>query len=253
MSMITCSDEDKEIIEANKLLLEKRNANKSYVSKPINSIEMAIKHAQQMAEITKLIPKEPEKFKIDPIPKINMLFPKRFANSTFSNYENTHESHSLLKSSLIESAKKIESAILVGATGTGKTHLAVAYARVLMCSIFDLKESIPSFTLITMIELLSSIIEKTKTMDDYKKVEILILDDLGREKKGDWSDNKIFELINYRYLQMLPTIITTNFKSKELAEKIEQVNVSRIHQMCNAFAVEGEDYRKKNLGKNKPS
>jgi DNA replication protein DnaC len=244
VNTVICSDEDRELERLNSLLLGRRSGSKAHSSESINSIEDAMKMANKMAEIAKSMPKEPERPKINPVPRINTMFPKLFVNSTFDNYENTHESHKILKIKLEESARQINSAILVGATGTGKTHLAIAYSRILMTCMFDESGKIPTFIPITIIELLSSVLEKTRTMDDYKKVDVLLLDDLGREKKGDWSDVKIFELINYRYLQMLPTIITTNFKSEELSPRIEQVNVSRIQQMCKPFAVQGDDYRK---------
>lgn len=40
-----------------------------------------------------------------------------------------------------------------------------------------------------------------------------MLDDLGAQQTSPWADEKIFQLLNYRYNEMLPVLITTNHLS----------------------------------------
>lgn len=97
--------------------------------------------------------------------------------------------------------------------GCGKTHLAVA------CGI-ELKEkqAVESrFWPVT--ELLrryratmhDGATETVEGIDaEMRRVPLLILDDLGKEKTTDWTRDVLYDLINYRYSHRLPTIVTTN-------------------------------------------
>ncbi|MDP2779762.1 hypothetical protein [Devosia sp.] len=51
-----------------------------------------------------------------------------------------------------------------------------------------------------------------------KNIPVLGLDDLGKEKPSPWVDEKLYELLNWRYRQHLPTIITANCHPKDLAQ-----------------------------------
>ena len=49
--------------------------------------------------------------------------------------------------------------------------------------------------------------------DEFKKMreaEVLILDDLGAEQSTPWANEKLFQLLNYRYNARLSTVFTTN-------------------------------------------
>ena len=45
--------------------------------------------------------------------------------------------------------------------------------------------------------------------------KFLIVDDIGSQKKSDWTEEILFDLIDYRYNSRLPTVFTTNLMMNE--------------------------------------
>ena len=56
--------------------------------------------------------------------------------------------------------------------------------------------------------------------DDYfervRNVSLLVIDDLGVENPSPWAKEKLFQLLNYRHVNQLSTVITTNTPFDEL-------------------------------------
>lgn len=139
--------------------------------------------------------------------------------------------------------------ILIGGYGTGKTHLAVAILHELLR-----KDVAALFA--TVPELLEEIRKtfggdkgsaKSNLLHSIKTAKFLILDDLGAEKATDWVREQLFMIINARYEDMLPTIITSNLLIDELEKQIGARTVSRIIEMCEGVIFDGDDYRKNKL------
>jgi len=79
----------------------------------------------------------------------------------------------------------------------------------------------------------------TRTMEIYKNIPILIFDDLGTEKQTDYSNEKIYDIINYRNEWKKFTIITSNMDLENVDDRI----ASRIAQMCVIIKLDGTDRR----------
>jgi DNA replication protein DnaC len=102
--------------------------------------------------------------------------------------------------------------LLSGGYGVGKTHLAAAIGNeviarggealfVLTPDLLDhLRASFSPNSPETYDEL----------FDRLKNTPLLILDDLRAESATPWAQEKLFQLLNHRYLRRLPTVITTN-------------------------------------------
>ena len=71
-----------------------------------------------------------------------------------------------------------------------------------------------------------------------QKVGLLILDDLGAEKVSEWAIAKLDELIDYRYINELPTVFTTNLLLTQLPQRIG----SRLREGTTVL-LDGLDYR----------
>tara|TARA_Y100000310_G_scaffold339782_1_gene433550 strand:- start:916 stop:1560 length:645 start_codon:yes stop_codon:yes gene_type:complete len=71
-----------------------------------------------------------------------------------------------------------------------------------------------------------------------KGVNLLILDDLGVEKSTEWAVDKLDTLINHRWLELKPTVFTTNLAPGQLQPRIR----SRIKEGVTVM-LEGPDYR----------
>lgn len=134
-----------------------------------------------------------------------------------------------------------EGIMFLGSVGTGKTHLAAAIANYVIS-----EYGIP-VRFVTSIELFSALrdFENNKNaIDKIKDIPLLIIDDLGKEKVTEWNREKLFEIINYRYENYLPIIITTNGNAREIEANIGEAAYSRLCEMCQGVAMEGKDYRR---------
>ena len=98
-----------------------------------------------------------------------------------------------------------------GPLGTGKTFLTVAAVQVAIAqekSVFSIQ--VPEF--------LDNMRPDSKvigTMEKAMSVDLLILDDWGKEKNAIWVGQQLFMLINKRYESGKPTIITSNIDPDE--------------------------------------
>lgn len=142
--------------------------------------------------------------------------------------------------------------LLVGEYGTGKTHLAVAMIHELAKqSVYGVFVTTPDLLQKIRTGFNSEDSKANEIMDIVKTTEFLVLDDLGAEKVTDWVREQFYMIINARYENMLPTVITTNLSFKELEKQIGKRIVSRIIEMTDGVLFDGKDYRMRKLGGDK--
>ncbi|MBI3913575.1 MAG: ATP-binding protein [Chloroflexi bacterium] len=112
--------------------------------------------------------------------------------------------------------------------GCGKTHLAAAIANQLMKNGY-------SVSLVTVPDLLDhlraafapgSVTSYDQRFEDTRSVPVLVLDDLGTENATPWAREKLFQIIDHRYVAHLPTIITMNSDAN-----IDSRIISRIYDL----------------------
>lgn len=180
-------------------------------------------------------------------------FPKRLNDCTLDTFPNIEENKDII-SWLKDFADNPQgrSALLLGTVGVGKTGLAVA-----ACRDYENKEVKDKYDFIIwrkatfwpVTDLLDEIRngygKDWDILGDVKKVEFLCLDDLGVERHNDWVDEKVFQIINYRYDMLLPTIITSNLTLEDMKEQFGERVVSRFVGMAKIFQVKGRDLRRK--------
>lgn len=136
--------------------------------------------------------------------------------------------------------------VLAGTKGVGKTHLAAAvdhYQRAL-------PEGDQRTSLFFVVPDLFDLLRSGYGVGDYdqllllcREVEVLILDDLGAEQGTAWEQEKLFQILNHRYYQLLPTLVVTNCPLKALDPRIysrlSDTDVSRV------LYVVAPDYRQR--------
>ena len=79
------------------------------------------------------------------------------------------------------------------------------------------------------------------------EIKLLVIDDLGVESQTDYALEIIFSVIDGRYKNGQPLIITTNLTLEQLENpaKVEQSRIyDRILEMCFPIKVQGESLRK---------
>jgi DNA replication protein DnaC len=111
--------------------------------------------------------------------------------------------------------------LLQGGYGSGKTHLAAAIAN------YAVGMGIPTLFL-TVPDLLDTLrfayaSEDTtfeERFNDIRNAKLLVLDDFGTQNATAWAQEKLFQIVNYRYINKLPTVVTTNLLLDEVEPRI---------------------------------
>lgn len=157
--------------------------------------------------------------------------------------------------------------LLMGPSGVGKTHLAVAALKELLrrghpgifCDYRELlKEIQASYNP-------ASESTEMRILEPIRTTEILILDDLGASKPSAWVLDIIGLVLNARYNERRVTILTTNYfdeqpaaeppprlpngqrvvvKEDSLGDRIGARMRSRLYEMCRTVEVVAPDFRR---------
>ena len=111
--------------------------------------------------------------------------------------------------------------LLMGSYGCGKTHLAAAVANgVIARGIATLFLTVPDLLDWLRFTFQSSEETYEERFTEIRDIDFLILDDLGTQNTTPWAKEKLYQIINYRYIKRLPTLITTNVSMMEIDERI---------------------------------
>jgi DNA replication protein DnaC len=172
---------------------------------------------------------------------------------TFSNFQVWNEYSRKAKDTSIAYYKDFEnirknrknSIMICGQVGSGKTHLSVALALNFLNKNIKVVY-MPYRDVITKI--------KQKMLDDehykkiiskYKTCDVLLMDDVFKGKINETDINIVFEILNYRYLNHLPIIVSTEFTVEKLLCFDEAIG-SRIYEMCKDYIVEIDKCKENN-------
>lgn len=134
--------------------------------------------------------------------------------------------------------------LLWGNVGTGKTYFAACIANylinlgvpVLMTSFIKLTNALTGFDE-----------DKNAYISSLNNYKLLIIDDLGAERQSDYMLEQVYNIIDSRYKNQQPIIITTNLSLSEIKDpkdiKYSRI-YSRIMEMCVPIKFDGTDRRK---------
>jgi DNA replication protein DnaC len=76
------------------------------------------------------------------------------------------------------------------------------------------------------------------------RANLTLLDDLGASKISEWREEQIFRVMDARYRDELPTIVTSNIAPAHLSDVVGERIASRISQDCIVVSLTGKDKRK---------
>ncbi|HEX6031689.1 MAG TPA: ATP-binding protein [Tepidiformaceae bacterium] len=101
---------------------------------------------------------------------------------------------------------------LQGTNGCGKTHLAGAIANKALASGADVFVAVVPDLLDHLRATFAPGNAATyeEVFDGVRSAGLLVLDDLGAERSAEWAEEKLYQIVNYRTLMKLPTVITTD-------------------------------------------
>ena len=183
--------------------------------------------------------------------------PRAYEGDTFADYTVTDGNRKA-----VEAARWMlaggSGVFLYGTKGTGKTKLAAIIANeraragspVLFASVPDL-----------MADIRNSFKDGTtsEAVQAVKNTPFLVLDDLGSEKMSEWVGEQLFCIVNHRYNEQLPTVVTSNYSPTQIIRHMATVDargnviddlqgqriMSRIYEMCERVEIKDKDWRMK--------
>jgi DNA replication protein DnaC len=211
--------------------------------------------------------------------------PKRYEHCDFESYatdladgrtwttqhEQSLKSGKLVAQSFVREYPASEKGLLLmGPSGVGKTHLAVAALKELLrrghsglfCDYRELLKEIQASYNPASESTEMAVLEPVRT------AEMLVLDDLGASKPSAWVLDIIGLVLNARYNERRMTILTTNYvdedaqggpaatpaalpggrrvvvKEDSLADRIGARMRSRLYEMCRNVDVQAPDFRR---------
>ena len=132
--------------------------------------------------------------------------------------------------------KRQNSIALLGQSGAGKTHLLMAIANQLL----DKNVQVFYFPFVEGFNDLKSDFDNLNNrIEKMQKAKVLFIDDLfkGRKENTQFQIEQMFAVVNYRYMNNLPMLISSEKLIDDLL-KIDEALGSRIYEMCKNFTVE---------------
>jgi len=111
--------------------------------------------------------------------------------------------------------------VLVGRSGTGKTHLACAMAMALaeagravrFCTVYKMLDEIKH-------RAFHAGASEHDEVARYGRYDLLILDEVGAQVGSDWERATLFKIINNRYEACLPTIMISNLPKEGFVQYV---------------------------------
>lgn len=149
-----------------------------------------------------------------------------------------------------EHLKNGKGLLLYGPVGTGKSVATACIANAILAKGYR-----PKMTSISDVaDELWNAEDKAAYLRHLAKYDLLILDDLGTERKTHYMQEMAYKIINARYVAGGPMIVTTNLTREELGSPADMGYkriYSRVLENCLPIHVDGNDRRMQAAGANK--
>ncbi len=136
--------------------------------------------------------------------------------------------------------------VLMGDVGSGKTHLAAAIANhrtsrglpALFVVVSDLLDHLRSTYAPDSPITYDAMVQRIRT------APFLVLDDLGTQTATPWAREKLFQIVNHRYNDRLPTVFTSSQEMDDLTQADPRLASRLIDtSLTAAFILDVPDYR----------
>lgn len=169
-----------------------------------------------------------------------------FANDDGTDPKTTSIAHKYVDN-FPEMKKRGKGLLLYGTVGTGKTYAAACIANELI------NQGRPC--LVTNFARITNTLQgmfdgKQRYLDDFNRLDLLVIDDLASERDTSYMNEMIFNIIDSRYRSGKPLIVTSNLTKADLMApgSIDRQRIySRLLEMCVPVEVKGADRRQKKL------
>lgn len=170
---------------------------------------------------------------------------REFRTKTFENYD-TCSNVQLADAkktamNFAENVNEVElegspSLMLCGQVGAGKTHLGTACSMKLIDKGFAVVYMGYREEMTSLKSIVTNQEEYSREINRFKKAKVLFIDDFLKGKITEADVNVIYEIVNYRYNNNLPVIVSTEKTLDELINFDEAIS-SRLIEMCKGYIV----------------
>lgn len=133
--------------------------------------------------------------------------------------------------------------LITGTYGCGKTHLAAAITVTLtergQSVLFQVVPDLLDHLRATFSP--RSPVTFDQLFQDVREAPCLVLDDMGAQNATPWALEKLYQVLNHRYNNRMPTVITTNTPLEDMDPRIR----SRLtdESLVRRLAITAPDYR----------
>ncbi len=165
---------------------------------------------------------------------------------TFERYDCKRGSKEAYEAALALAKGELLWLVLNGGRDRGKTHLAVAICRYWLSA-----NKVARYVHVPLLldELRAGFGDEERDFEErfnhFKNVPLLVMDDLGVQSPTSWTNEKIQTLVDYRYINQLPLVVTVNKSLSELPGDDEGRVESRLKRMVasKVVLIEAPEYR----------
>lgn len=136
--------------------------------------------------------------------------------------------------------------LFTGPVGSGKTRLALTTVREVLASV-EVAHPTPRWAFWRVASLLDAIKPESGFPGAFTNactVDLLVLDELGVERKTEWTDERFHIIIDERWMKQKRTIVTTNLGGKDLRESVGDRIYSRLLHDATIVKLVESDYRR---------
>ncbi|WP_265646021.1 ATP-binding protein [Verminephrobacter aporrectodeae] len=183
--------------------------------------------------------------------------PKRFRARSFENYlaDSDAKRHALVTArgfaeDFSAHARRGTTLVLAGNVGTGKGHLALSVAQHVM----SLGHSVFFATAREIVLMLRgrwddrSAPGEMEVLRMLTAVSLLVVDEVGVQFHTDAERDQLFGVLDGRYRDLMPTLLTTNLSRRLLQQAIGERSYSRLREQGIWVPFDWEDFRARKVG-----
>lgn len=181
----------------------------------------------------------------------NSFLDERFRCATFENWDHSRGDKKLYTIALkyaMNYKKVLKDSIglfINGNPGNGKSYAVCCIANYL------LSRGVPTIciSINALLDRIKATYDSSGRGDEesvirsFCKADFLIIDDLGTELKNEWGSSRIYRIIDERYRNNLPTVITTNLTFANMNKRYDERVSDRLREMCTRVSCEGRSIR----------